>query len=99
MMRLLNIALVIVLAVGTLLLLAIHGAFGHSWYPVGCCSDKDCHPIPCTDLHVNEDGSATYKPNGEPYIRFNKVEASLDEGCHVCHHGIHGYCAFVPTTS
>jgi len=58
----------------------------HSWYPAWCCGSGDCHPVPCSEITV-DDGTAVF--------------SSPDGLCHACVHlGTGGYrhlyCVFVP---
>jgi hypothetical protein len=79
-------------------------AFGHDWYPPGCCSDRDCRPVACSDIRTNADGSADYLPE---HAHFEKVQQSPDAQCHACtrrslaHNDgrYNGYCVYVPGMS
>ena len=72
--------LVCLLAAGLML---VHGtATAHSWYPHECCSDNDCHPVPCTELVLTPEGDVKWK--GVLYFSRRMVRLSLDEQCHVC---------------
>ena len=53
----------------------------HSWYPLECCSEKDCQPVACKDLLEQADGSFLYQG-----MKFTKdmIKPSLDQFCHVC---------------
>ena len=53
----------------------------HSWYPKDCCHDKDCHPVPCAEIHVEPDGSVRF---GRVYFPRNMIHESRDAYCHVC---------------
>jgi len=72
----------------------------HSWYPQSCCSDRDCHPVPCEDI--------LEEPNGYSYqgLLFGKeqVQLSKDRFCHVCigkkPSGLpNPYCIFIQTNA
>jgi hypothetical protein len=54
----------------------------HSWYPNECCTDKDCHPVPCDEISEDENGAMHWK-----YLIFegSQIRASPDHECHVCH--------------
>ena len=56
-------------------------AVAHDWYPVDCCSGKDCRPVACEELHEDREGGILYKN-----FRFVKsmVKPSQDMKCHVC---------------
>jgi hypothetical protein len=56
-------------------------AAAHSWYPKECCHDKDCHPVPCAEIHVEPDGSVRF---GRVYFPPNMIHESRDAYCHVC---------------
>jgi hypothetical protein len=71
----------------------------HDWYPTQCCGGHDCRPVPCTDIEVHADGSATYKPEN---AQFEKIQNSPDGECHVCTRAspiykgtVYGYCAYM----
>ena len=69
----------------------------HSWYPGYCCSNQDCHPIPCEEVHELANG--TYEYAG--YIfQADRVKESLDQFCHACYNPTyealhHGICLFL----
>lgn len=68
----------------------------HSWYPRECCSDRDCKPVPCSELR--EEGR--YMVYKKYQVSLEKVRVSQDELCHVCE-GTTGaiFCVFVPRNS
>jgi hypothetical protein len=49
-------------------------------YPIGCCNEGDCKPVPCDSITETKDG---YEWHG---ILFNStlVRPSGDQSCHVC---------------
>jgi hypothetical protein len=51
----------------------------HSFYDPWCCSDKDCHPVPCEEMAVRTDGAVEWRG-----LIFTKVKDAPDAGCHVC---------------
>lgn len=53
----------------------------HSWYPSECCSEKDCKPVPCTDLLEQSNGTWLYDTM---VFRLDQVKPSLDGLCHAC---------------
>lgn len=66
--------------------------WAHSWYPAACCSDKDCHVVPCGQLTF--DGAWHWYS----YV-FEKVMPSPDGLCHVCVNSVgKGVCLFVNMT-
>jgi len=68
----------------------------HSWYSDDCCHDRDCHPVPCSEISRDSNGDFIWKPEtrfagpseqrGPTEILFPKkrLKVSQDEGCHVC---------------
>lgn len=52
----------------------------HDWYPYDCCSEKDCHPIPCEA--IKEQGKNLVY-NGYTFFE-DMIKPSLDGQCHVC---------------
>jgi hypothetical protein len=66
-------------------------AWGHSspsgWaYPISCCSNLDCRPLPCDALEEIEDGKVRDIENGQTYER-SMVQSSGDHHCHICTEG------------
>jgi hypothetical protein len=70
-------------------------ALAHSWYPLDCCSGRDCHPVPCAEIsQKRERGMEGYSWTGVRYldryqpdsIWFPKMwhRYSPDGKCHVC---------------
>jgi len=55
----------------------------HSWYPMSCCHDTDCHPVPCDTIAEVEGG---YKWQ-EFFFKSSSAAASQDDKCHVCVYG------------
>ncbi len=83
----------------TVTLMTMH-AEGHSWYPLECCSEHDCHET--DDVKELPDGSAEAKVSGETIVvpRSLKRRKSPDEHYHVCYGNLPGktviYCFFQP---
>ena len=76
-----------------IILLTPVNVLGHSWYPINCCSDKDCKPVECEDLLTTIDGGAKYDKYN---FRKDQVYPSQDSKCHVCiNHYNTPMCAFV----
>jgi hypothetical protein len=73
----------------TLTMKAILGAvmLAHSWYPISCCSNKDCHPVPCEEVN--------WLQQFNPKVT---VLSSQDSECHACttHAGRVPICLFKP---
>lgn len=56
------------------------------WYDPVCCSNRDCKPVPDSDIEfgINEHGNyARYKPTGHTFYRY-QFKLSQDERYHVC---------------
>jgi hypothetical protein len=64
-----------------MMLIGVTTAEGHSWYPKECCHDKDCHPVPCAEIHLEPDG---YVRVGRVYFPPNMIHESRDSYCHIC---------------
>lgn len=77
-----------------LLLVLSTQAGAHSWYPMNCCHDQDCHPVPCDQLVETPDG---YIFDGVTFSKLNE-QPSQDRHCHVCIMGSgsarRGLCVF-----
>jgi len=73
----------------------------HSWYPGQCCGDRDCRPVPCSEITLrdsNGDDAAEY--DGMKISKYG-IFNSQDDQCHACVHlgrnGYHNlYCVFMP---
>lgn len=69
-----------ILLIGVILLLTASPAAAHKWYDYDCCSEADCHPIPCDQL--SEKNKSIW------YRQFEFFGASIrpskDSDCHVC---------------
>lgn len=78
------------------LLLMTSVASAHDWYPRECCSDKDCAPIPTSEIVVGN-GGYTIKATGE-FIAHKDSRISLDNQYHICRIGGVGriLCFFYP---
>lgn len=64
----------------------------HSWYPITCCSGKDCYPVPCDQLIEQTDGSVLY--HGINFMA-SMVHPSQDALCHVCLNTYGAICVFL----
>ena len=53
----------------------------HSWYPAECCSDRDCHPIPETEVRAMS-GGYLYKGR---FIPEAKTRIGQDGSYHICY--------------
>jgi len=69
--------------------------FIHSWYPMSCCSNQDCHPVDCNQII---DTSQGYIYDGITFS-YDRVYPSLDQFCHACIHHYetvtNGLCLFI----
>jgi hypothetical protein len=70
-------------------------------YPPACCSNTDCHPIPCEELLDAKDGGVEYQtPEGfKVFVAKSQVNPSPDAQCHICYSPTpgsdrNGYCAW-----
>ena len=63
-----------------ILMFATTPAAAHSWYPIECCSDKDCSVVPSEQVQVTPAG---YMVNGW-HVAFSQAKASPDEEYHAC---------------
>jgi hypothetical protein len=81
-MRLLCIAIA-TLSAG--LLVSMPGALAHDWYPLECCSDRDC--APADTVERREDGSYLVTSRGMSTVipaDYAKWRKSPDGRIHVC---------------
>jgi hypothetical protein len=73
----------------------------HSWYPIECCSEKDCEPI--DDGKVIDLPEGYLFPNGQT-VPYRLVKRSPDGKYHWCRYEHTGeiikvkgkYCVFIP---
>jgi len=76
-------------------LFGAHVAWSHEWYPKACCSDKDCRPVACEDIHSS---GAEWEYSGRRIEKF-KAQVSPDGSCHVCINASSILCIFLGGTS
>lgn len=75
-----------------LLFMVVTGAFAHSWYPIECCSDRDCAPV--ADDAIEETASGfLIKATGE-VVSFQKARVVPDGRYHVCRYPSGGLICF-----
>ncbi|MGL5447874.1 MAG: hypothetical protein ACRDBL_11250 [Rhabdaerophilum sp.] len=68
-------------AAGACLLLVVAGqALAHSWYPLECCSERDCYAVPASRVQVVPGG---WIIDGFP-VRHNEARPSPDGRFHIC---------------
>lgn len=79
-----------------MLLFAYSAARAHSWYPIECCSDRDCEPLP-DDAVAIVAGGYLIKATGE-LIAEQEARQGKDEVFHVCRSPVTGIrlCFFKP---
>lgn len=56
-------------------------AIAHSWYPLSCCSEKDCFPVEESDVKVTREG---YRLKDGTLIPYSAARPSPDGLYHVC---------------
>jgi hypothetical protein len=68
----------------------------HSWYSEECCHDRDCHPVPCSEISRDSNGDFIWKPGTrfadpseqrlptEVLFPKKRLKVSQDEACHIC---------------
>lgn len=67
---------------GLLLAIALPGAaMAHSWYPFECCSDRDCFPMPVSDVRITPAG---YTLADGTEIDYAEARPSPDGRYHIC---------------
>ena len=71
----------------------------HWLYADECCSGRDCHPVPCAEIHQFKDG---WDWHGIMFAS-NVLKRSPDGSCHVCHSDndkvFIGHCIYLPAES
>ena len=75
------------------LMLVGGAATAHSWYPKECCHDRDCRPVPCSELKYQDD-HVIWKD--KVYFDRKIVHLSPDQACHVCVREHQGFMPYVP---
>jgi len=56
-------------------------AWAHDWYPIDCCSGRDCSPIDSVRVRVIAGG---YVVDEQFYVEFKKALVSPDIQYHAC---------------
>jgi hypothetical protein len=64
------------------LIFGVTSANSHDWYPLECCSEKDCAPIPDSDVELTNTGYRI-KSTGE-HIPYKAARMAPDGQYHVC---------------
>ena len=71
--------------------LTAHVAWSHEWYPKACCSDHDCRPVSCDQIHSS---GAEWEYSGRRIEKF-KAQVSPDGNCHICVNATSILCIFL----
>lgn len=66
---------------GLALLASIASAAAHSWYPWECCSDRDCFPVPASEVRTVAGG---WQLADGTFIRWSEARPSPDNAFHIC---------------
>jgi hypothetical protein len=67
----------------------------HLFYSAECCSDKDCHPVPCDQV---KDLGSGWEWNGKKFDHA-QLRVSPDGYCHVCIATTAPRCIYLPPSS
>jgi hypothetical protein len=59
----------------------------HSWYPMQCCGNHDCHPVPCSEIRHVLGGWEWWKDGKKVFFQEKEKQPSQDDQCHVCVNG------------
>lgn len=87
-----SVLIVLFIMLVTLILLAT--AHAHSFYSIECCAEKDCRPVPCSEI-VNTPTGWTWKDRN---FTTAMLRLSPDGLCHVCF-GLVPRCLYLPPQS
>jgi hypothetical protein len=66
-----------------LLILMTSAALAHSWYPLECCSERDCYPVPVAKVKAVSGG---WLVEGSTFVRHQDARPSPDGQFHICRH-------------
>lgn len=64
-----------------LVLASVMPAVAHSWYPHDCCSDRDCYPVPVSDVKTVPGG---WLVEGKTFVGYADARPSPDGKFHIC---------------
>ncbi len=67
-----------------LLIMCPTTSFAHSWYPIACCSDRDCHPLSEANGQTVEESPAGWKLWDGRIIARGAAKVSPDQQFHLC---------------
>lgn len=59
------------------------GASAHSWYPLSCCSERDCFPVAAEAVEEVRGG---WRLRDGTFIPYAKARPSPDGRFHLCRH-------------
>jgi hypothetical protein len=65
------------------LIASIGLALAHSWYPLSCCSERDCAPV---EAHAVEEVRGGWRLEDGTFIPYARARPSPDGRFHVCRH-------------
>lgn len=75
-------------------------ADAHDWYPIECCSDKDCRPVSASAIRTGPQGYVINSSGETVGYRDSRVRTSPDDDYHWCNAGGmekgRTICLFVP---
>ena len=91
--------LLIVIAIALLCLFGWTLAQAHDWYPMECCSQRDCFKVNMDELVESNNGDWLYLPRNLTFSK-DKIRPSQDRNFHVCignmeHNMGKPLCAFI----
>jgi hypothetical protein len=69
----------------------------HGWYDPECCSNKDCHPVPCEQIRRDQHDNFLWHrgPNDDVFFVKSRMKMSQDDSCHVCVLENAGLCIYL----
>ena len=73
---------VLICAALAAMLLLVSSATAHEWYPIECCSDNDCAPIPL--LETPREGGGGFTLLDGRFIPYRDLRNSPDAQWHLC---------------
>lgn len=77
-----------IITVASVIVAGVRLASAHDWYPLSCCSEKDCFPVSPELIEVTAEGYV-YLPTGE-LIRYGSERITPPDGggdYHICTYG------------
>lgn len=64
----------------------------HSFYSRECCTERDCRPVPCSEITSVKDG---WRWKDKVYFSKSMLRVSPDGECHICV-GERPWCVYLP---